>query len=350
MEEAGADQDMDDRTEGRKVAAAKGMDPHRKVKVPYTMAEWTNLNTTMWEFQMRNPKALKDVWEQNQQVQLRQDWVFMYQSLARHNECKSRKLGDLFCFVTEGPMPHAEQALVVASVCDNGKANKDGRREYLGTMRHRDPAMCAQLALAMQLFWRFEILTKLGLCKLPDFSLLKEVQEDQYVREPETWRLDNDWAALPLSIKSCIIPEHEVRYNEQHRRMVFHLKEMGLHRPGFKVMHAGRNQGANVMGQAGLARDEILHHGRWLYSPFDRCYAAQLLPRPMLTLAGFKEGINELRYHMYRGRVKVPVCLTKQLWDWVDIAHQRAMKVRCMGSPHVHVCLESLPFNTKLKR
>ena len=67
-----------------------------------------NLNSVMWDFQCKNDKALNDVWEQNQQLQLTQYWVFMYQSLARHHECKTRRLGDLFCFITNGLTPHAE--------------------------------------------------------------------------------------------------------------------------------------------------------------------------------------------------------------------------------------------------
>ena len=71
-----------------------------------------------------------------------------------------------------------------------------------------------------------------------------------------------------------------------------------------------------MMGQAGIARDEILHHGRWLYSPLDRCYAAQLLPRPMLALAGFPPCITHLRhahYVMYREKIKVPASLSKHV-------------------------------------
>ena len=52
-------------------------DPHRKVHIPWSKEEWTSLNNAMWDFQCKDPKALNDVWEQNQQLQLRQDLVFM---------------------------------------------------------------------------------------------------------------------------------------------------------------------------------------------------------------------------------------------------------------------------------
>jgi hypothetical protein len=38
-----------------------------------------------------------------------------------------------------------------------GKTNKVGRKEFMGSMRHMDPLLCSHGALAEYLFWRFEV-------------------------------------------------------------------------------------------------------------------------------------------------------------------------------------------------
>lgn len=44
----------------------------------------------------------------------------------------------------EGPQPC--RALIV--LLSNGKTNKTGRQDYMGSMRHRDPLLCSHGALA----------------------------------------------------------------------------------------------------------------------------------------------------------------------------------------------------------
>ena len=53
----------------------------------------------------------------------------------------------------EGPQPC--QALLF--LLSEGKTNKVGRKEYMGSMRHKDPLLCSHSALAQYLFWRFHV-------------------------------------------------------------------------------------------------------------------------------------------------------------------------------------------------
>jgi hypothetical protein len=53
----------------------------------------------------------------------------------------------------EGPMP----CFAVVVQITNGKMNKTGKKQFMGALRHRDPMLCTQSALAQYFFWRWHI-------------------------------------------------------------------------------------------------------------------------------------------------------------------------------------------------
>lgn len=85
------------------------------------------------------------------------DWRMLLTTLARGEDAVSRTLADLFSYQADYIQGHAEAAIVFASVTRNGKTNTDGHAEFLGNMRHRDPALCPVGALGQAFFMRWEV-------------------------------------------------------------------------------------------------------------------------------------------------------------------------------------------------
>jgi hypothetical protein len=53
----------------------------------------------------------------------------------------------------EGP----QQAFALVTLLDAGKTNKVGRKEFMGSMRHKEPILCSHGALAQYLYHRFHV-------------------------------------------------------------------------------------------------------------------------------------------------------------------------------------------------
>jgi hypothetical protein len=53
----------------------------------------------------------------------------------------------------EGPTP----CFALIFLLSNGKTNKTGKKQFMGALRHHDPLLCTQGALAQYLFWRWHI-------------------------------------------------------------------------------------------------------------------------------------------------------------------------------------------------
>lgn len=53
----------------------------------------------------------------------------------------------------EGPQP----ASAVLFLLREGKTNRMGRKEFMGSLRNKDPLICPHGALAQYLFWRFHV-------------------------------------------------------------------------------------------------------------------------------------------------------------------------------------------------
>lgn len=53
----------------------------------------------------------------------------------------------------EGP----QTSFALLFLLREGKTNKVGRKEFMGSMRHKNPILCSHGALAQYLFWRFHV-------------------------------------------------------------------------------------------------------------------------------------------------------------------------------------------------
>ncbi|MGH7974213.1 MAG: hypothetical protein ACREBR_01710, partial [bacterium] len=92
--------------------------------------------------------------------------VCLCNNLALRGElCRRLELPDLFCIDLKNEGPQGECKALVA-ILGQGKTNQFGKIEFGAAMRNREVRLCLFGALAMWLFWRFEIEGE----PYPDFS------------------------------------------------------------------------------------------------------------------------------------------------------------------------------------
>ncbi|KAA8915773.1 hypothetical protein TRICI_002073 [Trichomonascus ciferrii] len=97
-------------------------------------------------------------------LRTRLSFLLDHSTLFRECNISSLELADLSCTVTktEDPTPF----VVYNMLTQHGKTDEMGRKDFSATLRHKDPRLCLVNALAMFLFYRFQM-TREG---LPDMS------------------------------------------------------------------------------------------------------------------------------------------------------------------------------------
>ena len=126
---------------------------------------------------------------------------------VRLNVCRIKCWNfEVFCHDEElntcaaGPCP----AFLITAVVRGGKTMENGKVGYLGFLRHRNPLLCAQRALAAHLCQRYN----LDAAVLPD------------PRKPEEW---NQWALWPASISNVNVSYDQVSVGDIMPQVMLHL-------------------------------------------------------------------------------------------------------------------------------
>jgi Centromere DNA-binding protein complex CBF3 subunit, domain 2 len=91
-----------------------------------------------------------------QNLRTRIDLLLGHYYLLRGENRRKMELADLSLFdypSSEGP----SQCGCLVSLLRNGKMNKTAKKEFMGALRHKDPLLCTQGALAQLLFWRWHV-------------------------------------------------------------------------------------------------------------------------------------------------------------------------------------------------
>jgi hypothetical protein len=127
----------------------------------------------------------------------------------------------------EGPTP----AFAICMLLDNGKLNKNGRMEYMGALRHKDPLLCTMSSLAIYFFWRWHISKE----ECPQF------------RHRRNW----------YHIKSLVAsgPEAEMAYPTQLEEIWRSFTGVGV--SSVKKSHAGRACGSRQAEARGVAEKQV---------------------------------------------------------------------------------------------
>jgi hypothetical protein len=159
------------------------------------------------------------------------DFLMGHYFLVRGDQRRRAELADMF--ILHLPNESAtQQCMCWIFVFDNGKTNSTGRKQYLGSIRHRDPLVCPIGALAFYLFTRFHYKKEAW----PSLHSLK------------------DWDRIKL-LRGGSDREHALN-EKTHREWINRVFE-GIGFSSSKSTHAGRRTGAQWAEILGVPEDEV---------------------------------------------------------------------------------------------
>jgi hypothetical protein len=122
------------------------------VQDAYTERDMRNMSA--YYFGLSTPRGIRD----------RLDFLLGHALVARGETTRFIQLADLFTMELKNEGPTVCEILMV--VMRQGKTNVHGRIDYGGCMRHKDIEVCPIGALALYLFYRFDVLGE----PFPDLS------------------------------------------------------------------------------------------------------------------------------------------------------------------------------------
>jgi len=187
---------------------------------------------------------------------------------------------------TEGPTP----CYCLVTLLQDGKMNKTARKEFMGSLRHKDPLLYTQGALAQLLFWRWHVAGE----------------------APPSFRRRSDWYRIKVLVGQD--REQELSYPTQLQETWRVFGAAGV--ISSKKTHLPRRIGAQSAETHGTSLAQISQAGRWNQSVLCQAYLTHL-PREFLRIvAGFTASAGD--YFLARAAHEPPYLLQKQLWPWVE--------------------------------
>jgi len=184
-----------------------------------------------------------------------------------------------------------------------------GKPEYIGALRHIDVELCPVGALAMMFYVRLEVLKE----RIPNF------------------RDRSSWYDIPVSVRQRGKDQKMMPVCYETERHVFKTMLQACGCPTKKVTHAGRANSAKLMAEAGVRREDILAHGRWHYTPADKCYMTEIPTSSLLSMAGVRhDALRTAHYLLPRAMEPVPQVLLDQVYPWLDseLEHWKGVNAR----------------------
>ena len=116
------------------------------IQAGYSTAEWLAIQEHLLHGVAATPQNLR----------VRVDLLFGHYYLLRGENRRKMELADLSLLdypSTEGPT----QCGCLVSLLQDGKMNKTAKKEFMGSLRHKNPLLCTQGALAQLFFWRWHV-------------------------------------------------------------------------------------------------------------------------------------------------------------------------------------------------
>jgi hypothetical protein len=167
--------------------------------------------------------------------------------------------------------------------------NKTAKKEFMGALRHKDPLLCTQGALAQLLFWRWHIAGE----------------------EPPSFRHRKDWYMIKVLVGQH--REHELSYSTQLKETWRIFGLAGIISP--EKTRLPRKAGAQNAEIHGSTLSEISQTGGWNQTALCQTYLTHLRRRFLRLVAGFSESGD---YFLPRAVHEPPAILQKQLWPWIE--------------------------------
>jgi len=254
------------------------------IQAGYSATEWSAIQ----KYLLSTSAALP------QNFRTRVDLLFSHYYLLRGENRRKMELADLSLLeypLTEGPTPCG----CLVALLQDGKMNKTAKKEFMGALRHRDPLLCTQGALAQLLFWRWHI-----------------------AGEPApTFRHRQDWYNIKVLVGSDRM--QELSYHTQLEETWRVFGAVGL--TAEKKTHLPRRAGAQEAETYGTSLTQISQAGRWNSSVLCKAYLTHLPRQFMRIVAGFSGTAGD--YFLTRAVHEPPAALQRQLWPWIEAWEQR---------------------------
>jgi hypothetical protein len=178
----------------------------------------------------------------------------------------------------------------LVSLLRDGKMNKTAKKEFMGSLRHKDPMFCTQGALAQLFFWRWHIAGE----------------------APPSFRRRRDWYRIKVLVGQN--REQELSYPTQLQETWRVFGAIGL--TASKKTHLPRRAGAQAAETYGTSLAQISQAGRWNQSVLCQAYLTHLPRQFMRIAAGFSGASGD--YYLTRAAFEPPDTLQRQLWPWIE--------------------------------
>jgi hypothetical protein len=249
------------------------------IQAGYSPEEWLRIQDLLLSGTAYTPQNLRT----------RVDLLFGYYYLLRGENRRKMELADLSLLdypPSEGPTPCG----CLVSLLQDGKLNKTARKEFMGSLRHKDPLFCTQGALAQLLFWRWHIAGE----------------------APPSFQHRRDWYKIKVLVGRD--REQELSYPTQLQETWRIFGAAGL--ATSKKTHLPRRVGAQDAETHGTSLAQISQAGRWNQSVLCQAYLTHLPRQFMRIVAGFSASPGD--YFLTRAAYEPPLALQKQLWPWIE--------------------------------
>lgn len=249
------------------------------IQAGYSATEWFNVQDVL----------LRGIAHSPQNLRIRVDLLMGHYYLLRGENRRKMELADLSLLdypPSEGPTPCG--CLVV--LLRDGKMNKAAKKEFMGSLRHKDPMFCTQSALAQLLFWRWHIAGE----------------------APPSFRRRQDWYRIKVLVGQD--RQKEISYPTQLQDTWRIFGEIGL--TAAKKTHLPRSSGAQHAEIHGTSLAQISQAGRWNQSVLCQAYLTHLPRQFMRIAAGFSSSTGD--YFLPRAAHEPPLVLQQQIWPWIE--------------------------------
>jgi hypothetical protein len=249
------------------------------IQAGYSSEEWLRMQTILLSATAQAPQNLRT----------RVDLLFGHYYLLRGENRRKMELADLSLLdypASEGPTPCG----CLVTLLRDGKMNKTARKEFMGSLRHKDPLLCTQGALAQLFFWRWHVAGE----------------------DPPSFRRRQDWYRIKILVGRD--REQELSYPVQLQETWRIFGAAGI--TAAKKTHLPRRTGAQDAETHGSSLAQISQAGRWNQSVLVKAYLTHLPREFMRVVAGFSASAGD--YFIARAAHEPPPALQKRLWPWIE--------------------------------
>ena len=282
----------------RGLAVKSLLDTLQRTKTKRKLANYEDrgLGTVLDGYNIEDMKQLSEYWlgkGTGEALRDRVDFLLGHALLARGENKRHIQLPDLLTLSLPDEGPQTCTPLVV--IINRGKTNQHGRTEYGAVMRCKELLVCPMNAVAMYLFWRWQV----DLEVFPDMSTRQGWYDIHLLKGKD--------------------PKHEISYTAQLEATKRAFKACGIESSVWT--HANRGSAAKLAEAAGADEAQIRRAGRWNSEKLEGCYLTTLPRKAMRALAGFRTKGGS--YWLDRGVVMPPDALQHLVYPGIEDAERQ---------------------------